>query len=162
MTDILTSLDFLESPDHDRDTNLQPSAIPAGSRPPRGNKKPPAEVLQRSSTSRRLREKRRYQPTQLTITVGSNWRLRNSGGRQDLISATVSNPKLQHFPANGSPHIRPPPIEGVNNLRHAGKCQRCPASTADPSERSNRRNTHRAAADIPRRFCAGVAPFAEP
>jgi hypothetical protein len=51
-----------------------------------------------SSTSRR----RRYQRTQVVITVGSNWQLGNSFGRHDLISATVPNPKLRHFPFGAS------------------------------------------------------------
>ena len=38
-----------------------------------------------SSRSRRLRENRRYHRTQVTITIGSNLRFRNNGGRQDFI-----------------------------------------------------------------------------
>src|SRR5215813_10519320 len=35
--------------------------------------------------SRKFRENRQYHLTQVVITIGSNFRLRNSGGRQDLI-----------------------------------------------------------------------------
>jgi hypothetical protein len=35
---------------------------------------------------RRLKQKRQYQRTQVTITIGSNLRFQNSGGRQELMS----------------------------------------------------------------------------
>ena len=41
-----------------------------------------------SSKSRRLRENRQYHRTQVTMMVGSNWRLRNKGGRADLMRLT--------------------------------------------------------------------------
>jgi hypothetical protein len=41
-----------------------------------------------SSRSRKLSENRQYHLTQVVITIGSNFLLRNSGGRQDLIQPT--------------------------------------------------------------------------
>src|SRR5215475_11484858 len=46
-----------------------------------------------SSRSRKLRENRQYHLTQVVITMGSNFRLRNSGGRQDLIEPIYQIPK---------------------------------------------------------------------
>src|SRR6476469_7948776 len=52
-----------------------------------------------SSKSRRLRQNRRYQRTQVTITSGSNLRFQNNGGREDLIASPyqIRNTQLQHF-----------------------------------------------------------------
>src|SRR5215831_13696246 len=41
-----------------------------------------------SSRSRRLRENLQYHRTQVTMMTGSNWRLRNNGGRRDLMPST--------------------------------------------------------------------------
>src|SRR5262249_14563270 len=38
-----------------------------------------------SCKSRRLKQKRRYQRTQVTITSGSNFRFQNKGGRHDFM-----------------------------------------------------------------------------
>src|ERR1051326_3977932 len=56
-----------------------------------------------SSTSRKLKQNRRYQRTQVTITSGSNLRFQNSGGRRDFIPSTYQirrcNPSGNlHFP----------------------------------------------------------------
>src|SRR5215469_11195201 len=40
-----------------------------------------------SSKSRKLKQKRRYQRTQVTITSGSNLRFQNSGGRHDFMAS---------------------------------------------------------------------------
>src|SRR5689334_7980734 len=53
-----------------------------------------------SSTSRKLSEKRRYQRTAVTITIGSNWRLRNVNSVAELTSSQLSDlrqPELHQF-----------------------------------------------------------------
>src|SRR6266545_1529469 len=49
-----------------------------------------------SSTSRRLKENRQYQRTQVTITTGSNLRFQNSGGRQELMSPHYQTRSAKH------------------------------------------------------------------
>jgi hypothetical protein len=45
-----------------------------------------------SCKSRKLKQKRRYQRTQATITSGSNFRFQNNGGRHDLIGLRYQIP----------------------------------------------------------------------
>ena len=74
---------------------------------------PPPRLAISSSRSRRLRENRQYHRTQVTMMTGSNWRFRNSGGRQDLIASTY-----QMHRRNSSVPPPPQPVECGSNRKH--------------------------------------------
>jgi hypothetical protein len=72
-----------------------------------------------SSTSRKLSENRMYQRTQVTITAGSNCRLRNSAGRQEPIASHYQT-KAATLPfggPNGHTQTLPPNLPGACMLR---------------------------------------------